>query len=94
MVLKPRIEIEFCTQCRWTLRAAWMAQELLFSFSGEIGEVALIPGTGGIYQIRIDDSLLWCRKQDGGFPEPKVLKSRVRDIIAPDKDLGHSESEQ
>ena len=27
--MKPRVEIEYCTQCRWLLRAAWMAQELL-----------------------------------------------------------------
>ncbi len=25
---RPRIEIEYCTQCRWLLRAGWMAQEL------------------------------------------------------------------
>jgi hypothetical protein len=46
----PRIEITYCTQCRWLLRAAWMAQELLTTFQSEIGEVALIPGTGGIFR--------------------------------------------
>lgn len=29
---KPIVEIEYCTQCRWLLRAAWMAQELLVTF--------------------------------------------------------------
>src|SRR5712692_8730578 len=46
----PRIEIEYCTQCRWLLRAAWMAQELLTTVHREIGEVALIPGTGGVFE--------------------------------------------
>ena len=36
-----RVEIEYCTQCRWLMRAAWMAQELLTTFEAEIGEVAL-----------------------------------------------------
>ena len=88
---KPRIEIEFCTQCRWLLRAAWLAQELLTTFEAEVGEVALIPGTGGIFEVRCGGKLLWSRKQEGRFPEAKELKQRVRDEIAPDKPLGHSD---
>ena len=86
---RPRIEIEYCTQCRWLLRAAWMAQELLLTFEQEVGGVTLIPGTGGIFEIRVEDTLLWSRKDQGGFPEIKELKRRVRDHIAPGKDLGH-----
>ena len=87
----PRIEIEYCTQCRWLLRAAWLAQELLSTFEKEIGEVALIPGTGGVFEVRVDDETVWSRKDEGRFPDAKELKQRVRDRIAPDKDLGHSE---
>jgi len=86
---RPRIEIEYCTQCRWLLRAAWMAQELLLTFEQEVSEVTLIPGTGGIFEIRVGDTLLWSRKDQGGFPEIKELKRLVRDRIAPGKDLGH-----
>ena len=87
----PRIEIEYCTQCRWLLRAAWFAQELLSTFERKIGEVALIPGTGGVFEVRVDDETVWSRKDEGRFPDAKELKQRVRDRIAPDKDLGHSE---
>ena len=87
----PRIEITYCTQCRWLLRAAWMAQELLTTFQDETGEVALVPGTGGIFQIRVNDELIWDRAAREGFPEIKELKQLVRDRIAPQKDLGHSE---
>ena len=92
MIEKPRVEIEFCTQCRWLLRAAWLAQELLTTFEAEIGEVALIPGTGGVFEVRCDGRTLWSRKQEGRFPEAKELKQRVRDEIAPEKPLGHSDS--
>lgn len=91
MKRQPRVEIVFCTQCRWLLRAAWMAQELLTTFPEELGEVALVPGTGGIFEIRVDDALIWSRKEQGGFPELKELKQLVRDRVAPDKTLGHSE---
>jgi selenoprotein W-related protein len=92
MQRRSRIEIEYCIQCRWLLRAAWMAQELLTTFEREIGEVALVPGSGGIYDIRVDGELLFSRKEKGRFPDLKELKQLVRDRIAPEKDLGHSDS--
>ena len=88
---RPRIEITYCTQCQWLLRAAWMAQELLSTFGADIGEVALVPGTGGVFEITCDGETIWERKRDGGFPEAKVLKRLVRDRVWPDRDLGHSD---
>lgn len=88
----PRIEIHYCTGCRWLLRAAWMAQELLTTFEKELGEVALLPGNGGVFRILCNGETLWDRTRDGGFPDIKLLKQRVRDAIAPDKALGHSDS--
>ena len=87
----PRVEIQYCTQCRWLLRAAWMTQELLTTFSDEIGEVALVPGIGGIFEIRVDGELIWSRAERQSFLDIKELKQLVRDRIAPTKDLGHSD---
>jgi len=88
---KSRVEIEYCSQCRFILRASWMAQELLMTFGEELGEVALIPGTGGIFEVRLDGEKLWNKKEAGRYPEPKEIKQLVRDRIVPDKDLGHSD---
>ncbi|KIW47634.1 uncharacterized protein PV06_00313 [Exophiala oligosperma] len=124
----PRISIKFCTQCKWNLRAAYYAQELLQTFGTSVGEIALVPATGGIFTVTMThavatststdskvtqkseespeqmepttttmttttvtatDTILWDRKTDGGFPETKELKSRVRNIIQPGRDLGH-----
>ncbi|KAJ5688641.1 hypothetical protein N7462_003033 [Penicillium macrosclerotiorum] len=130
----PRIAIQFCTQCRWMLRAAYFAQELLSTFSTDLGEVALVPRTGGVFTVTIwharpsstagtietQETLLWDRKRDGGFPgaytdipiipdgwtgwgtgervlmncdatEVKALKALVRNVIAPERDLGHTD---
>ncbi|MCU9848208.1 SelT/SelW/SelH family protein [Defluviimonas sp. WL0024] len=86
---RPGITIRYCTQCNWLLRSAWLAQELLSTFGEELGGVTLIPGSGGVFEIRVDGETVWERKRDGGFPEAKVLKARVRDRIAPGRDLGH-----
>ncbi|MCQ8783739.1 SelT/SelW/SelH family protein [Mangrovibrevibacter kandeliae] len=88
---KPRITITYCTQCQWLLRSAWLAQELLSTFSTDLGEVVLIPGTGGVFEIAYEGETIWERKADGGFPEAKVLKQRVRDRLDPERDLGHSD---
>lgn len=85
-----RVEIEYCTQCRWLPRAAWLAQELLSTFEGELGEVALAPGTGGVLIVRVDDAVVWDRREHG-FPEPTALKQAVRDRIDPTRDLGHAD---
>jgi selenoprotein W-related protein len=87
----PRLEITYCTQCRWLLRAGWMAQELLTTFPADLGEVALVPGTGGVFRVRLDDETLWDRAEQGGFPELPALKQLVRDRAAPGRDLGHSD---
>ncbi|EXJ57180.1 hypothetical protein A1O7_07527 [Cladophialophora yegresii CBS 114405] len=109
----PRIAIEFCTQCKWNLRAAYFAQELLQTFGTSIGEIALVPVAGGIFTVKmthvisstaqstadtapspdapasVAETVIWDRKVDGGFPETKELKNRVRNIIEPGRDLGH-----
>ncbi|MFC5066939.1 SelT/SelW/SelH family protein [Flaviflagellibacter deserti] len=85
----PKITIYYCYQCQWLLRAAWMAQELLSTFGPDLGEVSLVPRTGGMFQIAYDEEVIWDRKVDGGFPDAKTLKQRVRDRLAPWRDLGH-----
>ena len=92
----PRITLIYCTRCNWLLRAAWLAQELLQTFSTELGEVALQPGDDGVFQIQVENgpgkrTQLWCRREEGGFPEAKVLKRRLREQIDPGRDLGHND---
>jgi selenoprotein W-related protein len=87
----PRVEIEYCRLCRWMLRAAWMQQELLSTFEDELGGVTLVPGTGGVFVVRVEGTMVWSRKDEGGFPDITELKQRVRDVVAPERSLGHSD---
>lgn len=89
----PNVAITYCRLCGWLLRASWMAQELLTTFAEELGSVTLIPdNTGGVFDIRLDDKLLWSRKEHGRFPDIKELKQLVRDEVAPERGLGHSDA--
>ena len=84
-----RIEIEYCVQCRWLLRASWIAQEILSTFDGDVVALTLKPGTGGVFNVSLDGAPLWSRKQQGRFPEITELKQMLRDRIDPARDLGH-----
>ncbi|MEE3169250.1 MAG: SelT/SelW/SelH family protein [Pseudomonadota bacterium] len=86
-----KVDIHYCTGCRWLLRSAWMAQELLTTFEADISELSLHPGSGGIFEVWVNGERVWSRKDDGGFPEITVLKQRVRDQIDPERSLGHSD---
>lgn len=89
--MEYKITIEYCPGCRWLLRSGWMAQELLSTFEQEIEEVTLKPNkkVSGTFKITCNQDLIWCRKIEGGFPDIKELKKRVRDVINPDIELGH-----
>jgi len=68
-----------------------MAQELLTTFENVLGEVTLVPGGEGVFEVQVDSETIWSRKQRGRFPDIKELKQLVRDRVAPGKDLGHAE---
>jgi selenoprotein W-related protein len=89
----PTITIEYCPKCHWMLRAAYMAQEFLTTFQDELGAVTLMPSiVNGRYTLSVGNEVIFDRKAFGGFPEIKALKQLVRDKIAPDKALGHTDT--
>lgn len=69
-----------------------MAQELLTTFAEELGSITLTPDvTGGVFEVRVDNDLIWSRKEKGRLPDIKELKRLVRDHVAPGRSLGHTD---
>ncbi|MCH5600146.1 SelT/SelW/SelH family protein [Niabella ginsengisoli] len=90
--MKPTITIEYCPKCGWMLRAAYMAQEFLTTFSDYVQAVSLKPGdVSGIFTISVNEKIVFDRKENGGFKEIKELKQLIRDEIDPEMSLGHSD---
>lgn len=89
--MKPEIYIEYCTGCRFVVRATWIAEELLFTFGERLGAVALVPRSGGVFVVRLGAEVLFDKAVEGRFPDPRELRAVIRDRIAPELDLGHSE---
>ena len=78
MSKKPSVSIEYCTVCNFLGRAAWMAQELLAAHERDLENVTLVPGRGGVFDVRIDGELVFSYKEVGRFPEPREIKDLVR----------------
>ena len=53
--------------------------------------ISLKPSSGGVFTIRLNDEILFSKKEEGRFPESKEIKQMIRDQILPDMDLGHSD---
>lgn len=89
------VEIAYCVKCQWMLRAAWLQQELLSTFTKEEGvvqSVALAPSwVPGTFVVKVNGDVVWDRRVDGGFPQAKELKQRVRDKLEPGRHLGHND---
>jgi selenoprotein W-related protein len=85
------VSITYCTQCRWLLRASWMAQELLTTFESELSGVTLVPGKNAVFEVRVGDELVFSRAEAGRHAELAEIKRLVRDRVAPGRDLGHTE---
>lgn len=74
------------------LRAAYVAQELLTTFTDDIYGTMLRPSeVSGRFVVSVDGKEVFDRKREGRFPETKELKQLIRDIVNPGKDLGHSD---
>ena len=103
--LFPSLVIEFCDRCRWLHRAIWTQTELFLTFPPPmVKTITLVPRndeeTGGRFRVwaLLDHNegqgrarLVYDRKVEGGFPELKHLKQKVRDLISPATKLGHSD---
>ena len=85
----PRVEITYCTRCKFLLRAAWLAQELLTTFESELAEVALRPGSGGVFEVRMDGEVIASNANSGVMPDVGEVKRLLRDRIAPGRPIGH-----
>ncbi|KAI6047373.1 hypothetical protein EDC04DRAFT_2623020 [Pisolithus marmoratus] len=94
----PTVTIEFCDRVRSNKpqlhRATWVSTELLLTFPPPtLKAVTVMPlnadDTAGRFRVWLNDQN--GPAELGGFPELKVLKQRIRDVIQPGVSLGHSD---
>ena len=74
---RHRLEIEFCTACKFQGRAFWLARELFDQRSDLADEIVLVPSSGGVFIVRYDGQTVFDYKTERRFPEPKDVREAV-----------------
>jgi selenoprotein W-related protein len=75
---RHRLEIEFCTVCKFGGRAFWLARELFDQRPDLADETALVPSKDGVFVVRYDGSPVWeYPKVHARFPEPKDVREAI-----------------
>lgn len=52
-------------------------EEILGEYGYEVGALTLIPGSGGVFEVKVDDQLVFSKEKTDRFPNPGELKSLV-----------------
>lgn len=65
-----------------------MAEELLSAYQHIIDELRLITGSGGAFEVRVNDELIYSKKTlQKRHAEPGEILAMFRDIVGPDVPL-------
>lgn len=89
MAIKSTVSIEYCTVCNFRGRAVWLAQELLAALEQDLAGITLVPGRGGVFNVRLEGELLFSEQESGRFPEPRELKDILRQKLGLDPAKRH-----
>jgi selenoprotein W-related protein len=54
-----------------------LAAELKQTFPGRVGNVRLIPSSGGVFEVRNGEQLIFSKRQLGRFPEPGEVEKKL-----------------
>ena len=70
------IKIVYCRPCKFQPRAVKLADELL-SLGPSIDSITLVPGSGGVFDVFINDELVFSRHREGRFPETSEVLAKL-----------------
>jgi selenoprotein W-related protein len=56
-----------------------LAEDILNDHWKTIDRVALVPSSGGVFEITLGDTLIYSKKQTGKFPEPEQVMQQIAD---------------
>lgn len=67
-----RVEIEYCVPCGLQDRAVDVQRALLDEFGQQVEGVELVTGDGGVFEVRVDDELVFDKETDEYDPDAIV----------------------
>jgi selenoprotein W-related protein len=65
-------------------QAAGLAAALISGWAPILRSVELVSGTGGIFDVTLDDELVFTKSMIGRYPEPSDVLPMIRERIGPE----------
>lgn len=75
--MNKMISIEYCTSWGYLSKAVSLANKLLDEHKNSLSMVKIVPSSGGVFEVSLDDKLVFSKKELGRFPN----EDEVEDII-------------
>jgi len=79
---KFNLSIEYCVPCDYSSQALLAATSIIKNFQNSIDHLVLITGTKGIFDVKINDELVFSKNQIKRFPEEGELINIIKDKYA------------
>ncbi|MQG20767.1 MAG: SelT/SelW/SelH family protein [SAR202 cluster bacterium] len=74
-----RIKIEYCVPCGYLPQASELATELLQHLRHDVEAIELVTGDSGVFDVKLNDDLIYSHFDTGTFPTTKEILTTVKD---------------
>lgn len=80
--MKKLISIEYCTSWGYLSKAVALAQNLLDQHKNNLENVSIIPSSGGVFEVKLGDELLFSKKELNKFPEENEVEEIIKEKLS------------
>lgn len=81
---KVDVRIEYCVPCDYSDFALATARELMKNYQHVIDQLVFKMGSRGVFEVRIDDEVIFSKQALGRHPLPGELLQSFKEWIGPD----------
>lgn len=79
--MKNVLRIEYCTAWGYLGRAVALTRSILNDHKDDFSEVIIIPSSGGVLEVTLNDELIFSKKELDRYPEKDEVENLVKEKI-------------
>lgn len=80
--MKNILLIEYCTGWGYLGRAVALARSILNEHKNNISELKLIPSSGGVLEVTLNDELVFSKRELNRYPEKNEIEEIIKNKLA------------
>ena len=79
--MKKNITIEYCTSWGYLKRAVALAESLLGLYKGDLEDIRLVPSSGGIFEVKLNDEMVFSKKELNRYPNENEIEETIKEKL-------------